>query len=201
MVSIDVGRWLDGIDAALADGATADVPCGDCTACCTSHQFVLVEPDEAETLARIPSELLFAAPRRPTGHLLLGYDERGHCPMLHDGRCSIYEHRPRTCRTYDCRVLAAAEVDVAADGKPAIAEAVARWAFAARTETDAAELEAVRRAARYLERRVDDLPAELRPVTATQVAVTSVRLRGAFADADAEPDPGDLGDVSSASGG
>ena len=24
-----------------------------------------------------------------------------------DGRCSIYEHRPRTCRTYDCRIFPA----------------------------------------------------------------------------------------------
>ena len=30
----------------------------------------------------------------------MGYDERGHCPMLVDGDCSIYDHRPRTCRMY-----------------------------------------------------------------------------------------------------
>ena len=35
----------------------------------------------------------------------------GHCPMLVDGRCSIYEHRPRTCRTYDCRVFPAAGLE------------------------------------------------------------------------------------------
>ena len=31
--------------------------------------------------------------------------------MLIDNQCSIYEHRPRTCRTYDCRVFAAAGLD------------------------------------------------------------------------------------------
>jgi uncharacterized protein len=64
----------------------ADVPCGTCTACCTSSQFVHIEPDEAETLARIPRALLFPAPGRPKGHVLMGYDERGHCPMFVDGR-------------------------------------------------------------------------------------------------------------------
>ena len=94
-----------------AGSGGSDVPCGTCTACCTSSQFVHIEPDERDALAHIPAELLFPAPGRPRGHVLLGYDERGHCPMLVDGACSIYAHRPRTCRTYDCRVFAAAGVD------------------------------------------------------------------------------------------
>ena len=35
--------------------------------------------------------------------------------MLVDGRCSIYEHRPRTCRTYDCRIFTATGLDVGAN--------------------------------------------------------------------------------------
>ena len=62
------------------------MPCGTCTACCTSSQFVHIGPDEVDTLAHIPAELLFPAPRMPKGHVLLGYDERGHCPMLIDER-------------------------------------------------------------------------------------------------------------------
>ncbi|HET7720760.1 MAG TPA: YkgJ family cysteine cluster protein, partial [Acidimicrobiales bacterium] len=85
-----------------------DVPCGTCTACCTSSQFVHIGPDERDTLSRIPKALLFPAPGQPKGHVVMGYDERGHCPMFVDGACSIYEHRPRTCRTYDCRVFPAA---------------------------------------------------------------------------------------------
>ncbi len=80
--------------ALRGDGGT-DVPCGTCTACCTSSQFVHIEPDETDTLAHIPADVLFPAPLAPRGHVLLGYDERGHCPMLVDNACSIYEHRPR----------------------------------------------------------------------------------------------------------
>src|SRR5204863_6078536 len=83
-------------------------------------------------------------PRLPKGHVLLGYDERGHCPMLVDDRCSIYEHRPRTCRTYDCRVFPAAGLDA---DQPAIAERVRRWRFAYPTAADRARHEAVRAAA------------------------------------------------------
>jgi hypothetical protein len=143
----DFTAWLTGLQAALRGGGDADVPCGSCTACCTSAQFVHIEPDETDALAHIPAALLFPAPRLPRGHVLLGYDERGHCPMLVDGQCSIYEHRPRTCRTYDCRVYAAAGV---APDQPAVAQRVARWRFTYPTPGDRAGHDAVRAAARQL---------------------------------------------------
>ena len=129
-------EWFDEFDAA----SEMQVPCGACTACCTSSQFVHIEPDETETLARMPAALRFPAPGLPKGHVVLGYDERGHCPMLVDGACSIYEHRPRTCRTYDCRVFAVTGVEP--EGQPAIAARVREWRF----EID--DREAVGRAAR-----------------------------------------------------
>src|SRR5690349_11565351 len=113
--------------AALAGTAESDVPCGSCTACCRSSQFVHIAPDERETLAVIPKELLFPAPRLPRGHVLLGYDERGHCPMLVAGGCSIYENRPRACRAYDCRVFAA--TGVTPSDQPAVVERVRQWRF------------------------------------------------------------------------
>lgn len=128
--TIPAGRfseWLDELHAALDSGAGIDVPCGSCAACCTSSQFVHIEPDETDALARVPAALRFPAPGLPEGHVVLGYDERGHCPMLVDGACSIYEHRPRTCRTYDCRVFAA--TGVTPEGQADIAARVARWAF------------------------------------------------------------------------
>jgi Fe-S-cluster containining protein len=139
------GEWLAGMQAALRGDADSDVPCGTCTACCTSSQFVHIGPDDTETLARIPRELLFPAPRRP-GHFVLGYDEQGRCPMLRDGRCSIYRQRPRTCRVYDCRVFEAAGVPVD-DDKPAIGTRARRWRFSYPADTDRALHEAVRRAA------------------------------------------------------
>lgn len=90
--------WLSGMQRALRGAGASDVACGTCTACCTSSQFVHVGPDEAETLAGIPRALLFPAPGLPEGHLVMGYDEAGHCPMFRDGGCSIYEHRPRSPR-------------------------------------------------------------------------------------------------------
>jgi hypothetical protein len=56
------------------------VACGGCTACCTSYQFGHIGPEETDTLAHIPADLLFPASRLPRGHMLLGYDERGTAP-------------------------------------------------------------------------------------------------------------------------
>jgi Fe-S-cluster containining protein len=145
----DFSSWLAGMRAALRGERDADVPCDGCTACCTSSQFVHIGPDETDTLAHIPPELLFPAPLLAPGHVVLGYDERGHCPMLVDGRCSIYEHRPRTCRTYDCRVFVAAGVapDEGDPAKAAIAQRASRWRFTYRTDSDRRQHDAVRAAA------------------------------------------------------
>ena len=146
----DFASWLSAMQAALRGDADAEVPCGSCTACCTSSQFVPIGADETDTLAHIPAELLFPAPRLPKGNVLLGYDERGHCPMLVDGRCSIYEHRPRTCRTYDCRIFAATGLDIDADdpSKDPIAQRVQRWRFSFPGDEDRRRQDAVRTAVR-----------------------------------------------------
>jgi Fe-S-cluster containining protein len=189
----DLSAWLAGMQRALDGTAAADVPCGDCTGCCTSSQFVPVGPDEVDTLAHIPPELLFPAPRMPAGHVLMGYDEHGRCPMLVGGACSIYAHRPRTCRTYDCRVFPATGVELddgpGGDdaGKAEIARRSRRWRFTHPTEDDRVEHEALRAAARYVREHPDRLPDGAAPVTATQHAVLAVRIHGAFLGRD-EPE-------------
>jgi Fe-S-cluster containining protein len=152
--------WLAGMQAAIRGEQGSDVPCGTCTACCTSSQFVLIEPDETDTLARISSQLLFPAPRAPRGHVLMGYDERGHCPMLVEGQCSIYAHRPRTCRTYDCRIFPATGVEVDADDETKIAIGLRsrRWRFSFPTAADRAAYEATRAAAASIQERNDAKP-------------------------------------------
>lgn len=150
---VDAGRfsvWLDTILQVLRRGETSDVPCGGCTSCCTASQFIHIAPDEVDALAAIPGDLLFPAPRLPTGHVLMGYDELGRCPMLVDGSCSIYEHRPRTCRTYDCRVFAASGLESADPAKSEINDRARRWQFRFVDETDRAKLDAVRSAARLV---------------------------------------------------
>jgi Fe-S-cluster containining protein len=167
-----LGPWFDELRAALDGRGDTDVPCGDCTACCTSSQFVHIAPDETDTLARIPKALLFSAPMAPKGHVLLGYDEHGRCPMLVDNRCSIYEHRPRTCRVYDCRVFAATGVAPDAD-KPAVAARAARWVFDAPTDADATLAGALRAAAQFVG---TDPDAQGLAVNANRHAVLAVRL-------------------------
>jgi Fe-S-cluster containining protein len=177
-------EWLDGMRAALRGERDSDVPCDGCTACCTSSQFVPIGPDEADTLAHIPRQLLFPAPRLPAGHVILGYDERGRCPMLTDGGCSIYEHRPRTCRTYDCRVFAATGVEPDA-GNGAVAQRARRWRFDFPTELDEQQHAAVRAAARYVR--------EHRPSGAanqTQDAVEAIELHQRFLPRPSRQTPG-----------
>jgi hypothetical protein len=173
-------RWLDATRAALRDEGDADVPCGTCTACCTSSQFVHIAPDERATLARIPTALQFPAPGRPAGHVVLPYDERGHCPMLVAGACSIYDDRPRTCRTYDCRVFAAAGVDPDPDTQPEIASRVERWRFTMDGPNARAAVDAIRRAATYLRDHGNELPPGTAPVNRTQLAVLAVEIHDAF---------------------
>ena len=165
----DFSSWLAGMRAVLRGEGDAAVPCGACTACCTASQFIHIGPDETETLAHIPRELLFPAPRLPKGHVVLGYDERGHCPMLIDGCCSIYEHRPRTCRTYDCRIFPAAGLEPDGEDKAPIARQARRWRFSSPTVEDSAEHDAVRRLAATLAHSHDNV---------TEVALRAVAQAG-----------------------
>jgi hypothetical protein len=176
--------WLGEIRSAIAGVGEADVACGECTACCRSGQFVLIEPDEHETLAHIPADLLFPAPHLP-GHRVLGYDAEGRCPMLGDRGCTVYEHRPRTCRTYDCRVFAAAGVP---SDKPLVAERAAAWDFDHPGPEDLAAHDAVRRAADWLSSRADVLPEHVRPPHPTAVAVLAVQVHEVFLRADPPAD-------------
>jgi len=194
----DFGTWLVEMRDALAGRHPATVPCGECHACCTSSQFIHVAPDETATLARIPATLLFPAPQRPPGHVVMGYDERGHCPMLVDGRCSIYENRPRTCQTYDCRIFPAAGVAVPGADQAGIAEQAGRWRFSFPTAADQTAAEAVQAAAAFLDRHPEIAAPTGRPPNPTALAVLAVEASPAFLRPDrlagvtgmvAEPDP------------
>lgn len=176
----DFSPWLDGLLAARRGEGDSDVPCGSCTACCTSSQFVTIAPDELDALACIPVELRFPAPGAPAGHVVVGYDERGHCPMLVDGSCSIYAHRPRACRAYDCRVFAATGVEVDEESKRLIAERVRRWRFDHPRPADRVNHDAVRAAATYLRARRGELPAGVVPTASTPLAVLAVAVHDVF---------------------
>jgi Fe-S-cluster containining protein len=98
--------------------------------------------------------------------------------MLADGGCSIYEHRPRTCRTYDCRIFPATglAVDEGDPAKADIARQARRWRFTFPADEDRRCHDAVRAAA-VAHNRAE---ADARPATVTQVAVRAIETYEEF---------------------
>lgn len=181
----DFSCWVRSLNDALGGECASDVPCDGCFACCMSSQFIHVEPQETETLAHIPPELLFPAPGLPAGHVLLGYDEAGHCPLLIDNKCSIYPHRPRTCRTYDCRVFAAAGLASDVD-KVLVARQAERWQFSYPSEADRIQHEAVRAAVAFLREHAHQLPGGTGTPSPLQLALVALQIHGDFLGQDAQ---------------
>lgn len=171
--------WLRHVRSALLAGGDTFVDCGECTACCTSSLFIHVRPDETGTLNLIPRDLLFAAPGQAAGNVLLGYDERGVCPMLRVDTCSIYSHRPRTCREYDCRVFAAADISPG-EGRALITERARRWRFDHPSECDRREHRAVRAAAAFIRDHASSFPGGRVPSDPSQLAILAVKSYQVF---------------------
>ena len=187
----NLSRWAAGMGQALAGGRDSDVPCDGCTACCRGSQFVHIEPDEVATLARVPAALRFPAPGLAPGHVVMGYDEHGRCPMLIEDRCSIYDDRPRACRTYDCRVFPATGTEPDGVGQAPILNRVRRWRFDPPTSPEEiARGKAFRAAAAYLDGHPEVFPSGVTPASATQVAVLAVELHEQFLAG--EPDRGSV---------
>lgn len=163
------------------------VACGECVGCCTSSYFIQVRAQEKTALSRIDPMHLFASPDDPRNQLMR-HDEQGHCPMFKQGRCSIYEDRPDTCRTYDCRVFAAAGINAGKD-KPVINERIASWRFEYGGEMDRAEHRAVSAAAAFIRQHPIDFPGGRVPSRPSEVAVIAIKayrvfLRAQVCDAD-----------------
>jgi hypothetical protein len=170
------GAWLRALEASGRTGADMEVECGSCRGCCTSSYFIPIGPGESRALARIPKRLLFPAPGK-RGYLL-GYDERGHCPMFRNDACIIYADRPQACRAYDCRVFAA--TGFREDGKPAVAGQGERWRFAFPDPEDARLFAAVQAAARFLREHGAEFPAGFLPSQPTQLAALAIRVHAVF---------------------
>ncbi|MEO6467799.1 MAG: YkgJ family cysteine cluster protein [Acidimicrobiia bacterium] len=179
-MSEDFGAWLGNITKVLDRDGESDVPCGGCTACCRASQFVHVEPDELETRARIPRTLLFPAPNAPAGHHVMGYDERGRCPMLVDDRCSIYGVRPRACRAYDCRVFAATDVFPDEPEKGEVATRARAWTFTYAADVDRRSHQRLAAVAAAMRDEAGSVPGS----TATHVAIGAIMR---FVASESEP--------------
>ena len=178
--------WLEQTRAVLERGDLgADVPCGACTGCCRASMFIHIRPEETDALAHIPRELLFPAPGAPPGHVLMGYDAQGRCPMLEGDRCSIYEHRPRTCRDFDCRIFPASGIEADAE-QTMLAERVRAWRFEHPAPRDERDHAAVRAAAAFFAAHGDCFPEGWLPKNPVQLAVLAIDVSVLFTDAGTE---------------
>ena len=96
--------------------------------------------------------------------------------MLVDDACSIYEHRPRACRTYDCRIFRRASARARHRPSPG-----GRLPGASpRRRTEAPRHAAVIEAATFLGERGGELAEGLVPSPATPRAVLAVEIHEAF---------------------
>ena len=160
----------------------ADVPCGDCNACCRAGYFIHITPADTAALKHIPAALLFPAPGLAAGHMIMGYNKQGACPMLVDDACSIYEHRPQTCRDYDCRIFAATNIAAGGNNKVSVNEQAARWQFEYAADADRLQQAAVTSAINFLAEHHGLFAAGLLPTNPTQIALLAISIHQLFLD-------------------
>jgi Fe-S-cluster containining protein len=84
-------------ERAARTGGSVEVPCGGCTACCTS-------PESAPELSRREAARLEHT-TDAKGRLRLKRKSDGSCVYLVDSKCSIHPNRPVVCQQFDCRVF------------------------------------------------------------------------------------------------
>jgi Fe-S-cluster containining protein len=180
--------WLRRTRSALVKENGVYVHCGECRACCMSSYFIHIRPEEKQTKARINRKLLFPAPGLPKGNVLLGYDENGRCPMLIDGRCSIYEYRPLTCRSYDCRIFTAAGIAAGENDKALINQRLRLWKFSYPTRLDCDQHSAVQAAAKFIRERAECFPGGAVPGNPSQLAIMALKVYKVFLKRDGDSD-------------
>jgi Fe-S-cluster containining protein len=172
---------LRAMRAALAGHAGMDVACAGCVGCCTSSYFIKVRGHETTTIERIGAHYLRPAPDAGDGSLLMGFDSQGHCHMFANGGCSIYSHRPETCRTYDCRVFTASGMN-AGPGKSVINERIASWVFEYSSPREREEHAAVTAAATFMRQHPVRFPGGHVPSRPSEIAVLAVKSYQVFLD-------------------
>lgn len=176
----DFSAWLRHARKALSLGLGTDVDCGECAACCSSSYFIHVKPDEAKALGAAAQGALVPAPGMPKGHKVLAYDRQGLCPMLQPSGCAVYAKRPQTCRSYDCRIFAAAGIPAGGRDKAGINARVDRWRFTYPSERDREEHAAVRAAAAFIRDKAGSFPGGRVPADPSQLGVLALKAYAVF---------------------
>jgi Fe-S-cluster containining protein len=176
------GEWLTQMRASLRGYGGTEVPCGECRGCCVSSYHIPVRPEDVQARTRIPDEYLITASGQLPGHFMMTYREDGTCPMLRQGNCSIYEHRPQTCRDYDCRIFAAAGIEAGGADKPVINQRVREWLFRYGSLDDRRAHEAVLAAAAFIRDQRAAFPGARAPTAPTGIAVLAIKVYSVFLD-------------------
>jgi hypothetical protein len=96
--------------------------------------------------------------------------------MLVDGSCSIYEHRPRACRVYDCRIFPAAGVTGPRGDAVEIGRRAERWRFDYASDRERAGHDALKATARYFAEHAGELGDDALATDTTRLAVVAVEL-------------------------
>lgn len=117
----------------------------------------------------------------------MGYDEHGHCPMLKEGSCSIYEHRPLTCRSYDCRIFSATGLKLNDKDKTLISQQVSRWEFDHSETGGNAKQKSLEKAATFLQNKARLFPEGVLPGNPTQRAIMAIKIHELFLEEDSAP--------------
>ena len=91
---------------------SAYVPCDGCTACCRGEQIILhpEDGDDPSQYETVPAKRSGGLDRieeiyglKYDGALALKQKPNGDCIYLGEKGCTIHDHRPAICRTFDCR--------------------------------------------------------------------------------------------------
>lgn len=166
-----------------------DVPCGDCRGCCNAGRFVHLLPADKAAHSAIPKQLVIPAPGMPAGHAVMGYLDSGSCPMLKDGNCSIYASRPSTCRTFDCRVLAAAGLSMNGRWNERINERARTWQFTFSSAGAQQRLTAMKEAAAFIQKHAAAFPGGRVPTDPAAIAVLAIKVHPVFLPEGRESSP------------
>lgn len=194
-LNVDAGNfeaWLQSILLSFKAGEAMDVACGECRGCCSAGRFVHLTPSDQSAHSAIPKQFLHCAPGMPKGHAVMGYLAGGLCPMLKIGNCSIYQSRPSTCRTFDCRVLAAAGLHIGGKWNERINERVQAWRFSFLSEDGQQHLKAIRIAANFIQQHPGAFPGGRAPSEPTTVAVLAIKVHSVFLSSSGNVAPTDI---------
>lgn len=95
------------LTSVTSDEVIETVPCGSCTYCCSKLSPYLTPQEVASGL--YPLSLIQPDPEEVRNSpeigpkVVLYRNPTGGCGMLKNGKCSIYDIRPLSCRQFDCR--------------------------------------------------------------------------------------------------